>query len=173
MWHSGLIFKLERLGIGGNLLEFFKDYLNNRQQRVIVKGHYSSWAHIRAGLQQGSVLGPLLFLVYINDLVDAMTCDVKLYADDTVLYTVVDNQKQSADEWNSNLVQVDKWAKQWLVKFNPTKTKLMNMSLKKNVNFDDYPLKFYNNTLQHVSTQRHLGVDITRLYKLFKMVCSY
>ncbi len=102
-----------------------------------------------------------------------MTCDVKLYADDTVLYTVVDNQKQSADEWNSNLVQVDKWAKQWLVKFNPTKTKLMNMSLKKNANFDDYPLKFDNNTLQHVSTQRHLGVDITRLYKLFKMVCSY
>ncbi len=161
VWHPGIIYKLKRLGIEGNLLEFFKDYLANRQQRVVIKGQYSSWDHLKAGVPQGSVLGPLLFLVYINDLVNVITCDVKLFADDTVLYTVTDNQQQSADELNSNLERVNDWANQWLVKFNPTKTKLMNISLKKTVDFDNYPVKFGSDILQDVSTQRHLGIEIS------------
>jgi len=160
VWHAGIIYKLQCLGITGNLLEFFKDYLANRKQRVLIKGQYSSWGNIKAGVPQGSVLGPLLFLVYINDLIDTITCDIKLFADDTTLYTLVNDHEQSADLLNYNLKQVQLWANKWLVKFNPTKTKLMSLTFKKNIDFSKHPIKFCNTELEEVTTHRHLGLEI-------------
>jgi hypothetical protein len=165
VWFKGIIYKLRRLGISGNLLNFFKNYLLNRKQRVILNGQHSEWGNIKAGVPQGSVLGPLLFLVYINDLADNITCNVKLFADDTVLYTVVENPETSAELLNYNLEIIDAWSKQWLVTFNPTKTKLMNITLKKNADMNCHPLYFGGTTLNAVSNQRHLGLEFTNNLK--------
>ena len=158
VWHTGLIFKLKRLGISGNLLDFMQDYLSNRQQRVIVKGQYSNWGTVEAGVPQGSVLGPLLFLVYINDIVNCVSCNIKLFADDTALYVLVDDQQAAADVLNDSLQQVNSWADQWLVNFNHSKTKLMNISFKTNPGFENYPVSFNNHTLDSIETHKHLGV---------------
>lgn len=89
----------------------FVDYLKNHKQRVVIKGQYPSWENIHAGVPQGSVLGSLLLLVYINDLVQCITCN-KSFADDTILYFIVlsDDLHVSSDTLNQNLNYVTEWA---------------------------------------------------------------
>ena len=89
VWHEGLIFKLKQNGIEGKLLSLFHNYLKNRKQRVVINSSESSWGDIKAGVPQGSVLGPLLFLVYINDLEDGIKSSVIFFADDTSLFSIV------------------------------------------------------------------------------------
>ena len=85
VWRDGLFYKLECNGISGHLLSLLGNSLENRRQRVVLNGKCSQWATISAGVRQGSVLGPLFYLVYINDIVENMNCDVKIFADDTYL----------------------------------------------------------------------------------------
>ena len=85
VWHRGLVNKLKTIGIRGQLLKWLTDYLENRCQRVVINGVQSPWLTIKAGVPQGSILGPLLFLVYVNDIVTNITSDIYLYADDTIL----------------------------------------------------------------------------------------
>ena len=86
MWHDGLIFKLEQNGISVNLLRLLQNYLNDRKQRVVINGSYSDYSNIESGVFQGSVLGPLLFLVYINYLERNIKSNIKFFADDTMLF---------------------------------------------------------------------------------------
>ena len=91
VWHYGLLFKLEQNGISGNLLRLLQNYLNDRKQRVVINGSYSVYSNIESGVPQGSVLGPLLFLVYINDLERNIISNLKFFADDTMLFSIVKN----------------------------------------------------------------------------------
>ena len=85
VWHDGLIFKLRQNGISGDIINILRDFLRNRKQRVVLNGQCSSWVDVYAGVPQGSILGPLLFLIYINDLSDGLKSECKLFADDTSL----------------------------------------------------------------------------------------
>ena len=83
-----LIFKLEQNGISGNILKFFQNDLSNRKQRVVLNGSYSDFSSVESGVPQGSVLGPLLYLIYINDLERNIKSNVKFFADDTMLFSI-------------------------------------------------------------------------------------
>ena len=109
--YDGLVFKLKTYGITGPLLLLIESYLSSRQQRVILNGKSSNWSFITAGDPQESVLGPLFFLIYINDLVD-LCSDTKLIADDTSLFTVVYDETEAAGQLNRDLKVVTDWAYQ-------------------------------------------------------------
>jgi len=158
VWHDGLIFKLNQMGVRGNVLEWLKDYLNSRKQRVIIKGETSDWGSIEAGVPQGSVLGPLLFLVYINDIVQNVNCGIKLFADDTILHLELDDPLLTANILNDSLNSINSWANKWLVEFSPSKTKTMCISLKQDSQVSDFPLKFNNVPLEEVHSHKHLGI---------------
>ena len=159
VWHDGLIYKLQKIGIGGDLLNWFKSYLSNRQQRVTIDGVSSTWGQIMAGVPQGSVLGPLLFLIYINDICDGIESEIRLFADDTTVYVVVDNPVSAANQLNSDLEKMNLWAKKWLVKFSSKKTKSMIVSLKRDEVL--HPPLFLDGTqLDRVSKYKHLGLII-------------
>ena len=157
-WHKGILFKLEKMGISGNTLALFKDYLTGRLQRVTIKGQSSEWGHIEAGVPQGSVLGPLLFLIYINDIVEEIDCDIKIFADDTILYISSNDDQMSADVLNTNLKKITKWSNQWLVNFNPQKTKMLNVTNKKDTNQNKQPIFFSEVEIPTVNEHKHLGI---------------
>ena len=83
VWHEGLIFKIRRCGIRDDLLNLLHIFLSERQQRTAINGKCSSWEGVSTGVPQGSIVGPLLFLVYINDLPDGLQSNIRIYADDT------------------------------------------------------------------------------------------
>ena len=123
-WHDGLVFKLKNFGISGNLITLLTNYLSDRYQRVVLNGQESEWEKIYAGVPQGSVLGPLLFLVYINDLSEGISSNIKLYADDSSLFSRVRNNVNATHERiTQDLIQITEWAHQWKMKFNPDITK--------------------------------------------------
>ena len=94
------------MGISGELCNLLENYFSGRFQRVISNGQNSSWKPILPGVPQGSILGPLLFLVYINDLPNELKSNVKLYADDTSLFTIVRDKNESANILNNDLLPI-------------------------------------------------------------------
>ena len=91
----------------------------NRKQRDLLNGQVSDWSDVKAGVPQGSILGPLLFLIYINDLSEGLSSNGKLFADDTSLFSVIHDSNTSALELNSNLAKINTWGFQWKMSFNP------------------------------------------------------
>ena len=87
VWHAGLLHKLKPYGISGQVFGLISSFLNNRQLQVVLEGKSSREYPVNAGVPQGSILGPALFLLYINDLPDDVICDIVIYADDTTLYS--------------------------------------------------------------------------------------
>ena len=110
VWHEGLIFKLEQNGISGWLLRLIKDFLSNEEQCVVLNGQCSSWMDVQAGVPQGSIVGPLLLLIYINDLSDNLVSNPKLFADDTSLFSKVTYPNVTANQINNDLHNISTWA---------------------------------------------------------------
>ena len=162
VWHEGLLLKLKQNGIDGELLNFFSNYLSNRRQRLVLNGKQSGWAPILSGVPQGSVLGPLLFLIYINDLECGMVSKIKFFADDTSLYSIVEDPLRSAIELNNDLVTISEWARKWKMSFNPDPTKPAEeilFSQKKSKPY--HPPLFFNGTeVKRVTEHKHLGLTL-------------
>ena len=110
VWHQGLLYKLKQNGISGNLLEILTGFLKDRKQRVVLNGQNSLWANIEAGVPQGSILGPLLFVIYINYLPDNLSTNVKPFADGTSLFSVVHDITTSSCKLSYILNGVREWA---------------------------------------------------------------
>ena len=117
VWHSGLLFKLRQIGIVDQALDIVKDFLTNREQRVVIDGQFSEWAPISAGVPQGSILGPLLFLVYINDITEVIFSDIRIFADDTFIFRTADSD--STRLLNNDLEKNTDLAWTWKMLFNP------------------------------------------------------
>ena len=106
-------------GIDGRLLLWLQNYISNRYQRVVVGGQQSKWGRVTAGVPQGSVLGPLLFLLYINDIANCVQdVQVRLFADDTCIFLEVDNRVETAELIHNDLARIEQWADKWIISFS-------------------------------------------------------
>ncbi len=129
VYHTWLLHKLESFGIEDALLGWFKGYLSGRSQRVPLNGKEFSWRPVTACVPEGSIVGPLLFLIFLNYIVDDLKSDPSLFAADTSLLKVINNQSDAISV-NEDLCTIKNWAAQWRVTFNPSKTVYMIMHKK-------------------------------------------
>ena len=113
VWLEGLIYKMETMGFTDSILRLFQKFLSNKYQRVTINGQTSDWLPILAGVPQESILGPLLFLIYINDLPDGLKSLAKLFADDISLFFKVYNSNVSARQLSNDLQKITMWAHKW------------------------------------------------------------
>ena len=160
VWHDGLIFKLKQNGICGSLITLLSSYLFNRKQRIILNGYSSNYTPLMSGVPQGSVLGPLLFLIYINDLETDIKSRIKLFSDDTMLFSVVYDPLVSAIELNHDLKLINRWAYLWKMAFNPEVNKQaveIIFSQKRKLPYHP-PLYFNGNEVLKVNEHKHLGL---------------
>ena len=134
------------------------DLFDNRQQRGLLNGRTSKWANILAGVPQGSVLGPLLFLIYINDLPDGLKSICKIFADDTSLYSKINDIDTSNVDINNNIVKISRWAYQWKMMFNPDINKQATEVYFSQRRAKSLPPRiiFNNNNVLTSSCQKHL-----------------
>ena len=154
------MYKLKQNGISGKLFDIITDLLKFRKQRVVSNGQYSSWTSIEAGVPQGSILGPLMFFIYINNLSDDLTTNVKLFADDTSLFSIVHNMNTSTTNLNNDLNKIKNWAIQWKMNFNPDPSKqaqevIFSRKLQKTNHNQVY---FNHNSVKQVPSQKHFGI---------------
>ena len=155
--HQRLLHKLRNYGINGTINKWIEEFLTKRSHRVIVDGEASSYDHVESGVPQGTVLGPLLFLIYINDLPSQVKSQVRLFADDCLLYRPI-NSLQDQLQIQKDLISLEKWASTWGMRFNATKCYVMQIA-RGNKRLS----KFYElngHILQQVSENPYLGLII-------------
>ena len=163
VWHKGLLSKLMSFGVGGCLCRWIRDFLHDRFIKVVLNGCESTAGHINAGVPQGSILGPSLFLIYINDLAKVVSNDINMFADDTTLSAVVPNVKSrkiTADCINTDLKEIEAWANEWLVKFNAKKTQFLHICRKTSI--DASNINFCSEILNPADSIKLVGINISK-----------
>ena len=163
--HKRLIEKLKFYGIKDPLLGWLEDFLRNRRQRVVVNGNHSEWHHVTSGIPQGSVLGPVLFVLYINDLPNITTTSTYLFADDTKIFSTRLHGEQDV-ELQNDLDNLQLWSEKWLLKFHPDKCKVLTVGGQDSrpANLHLYQTSQDGNReivqLQTISKEKDLGITI-------------
>lgn len=156
--HQLLLFKLSSLNINPNVLNWIAAFLRNRSQSVFVNECVSNPLPVTSGVPQGSVLGPLLFLIYINDLPLHVSCHIRMFADDCVIYRTITNpSEQQALQHDLNSIQA--WCDHWLMTLNPTKCKSLSFSRRQNPL--TFPYTLGNVDLDRVESYKYLGVTLS------------
>ena len=150
--------KLHSYGIRSATLRWILAFLGNRRQKVVVEGEESDSVPVTSGVPQGSVLGLILFLVYINDLPDDIVSQVRLFADDTAIYLTLEN-KSDSDKLQRDLDKLQTWEARWDTEFNPFKCQVVRVTSSRNPLQTQYIL--HGQVLEAVSSARYLGVDIS------------
>ena len=158
--HHLLLRKLKNLGIGGSLLHWFQSYLTDRYQRVVLHGICSDWLPVTSGVPQGSILGPLLFLVYCNDIPSYMEngSTLALFADDSKLYRPLVHATSST-LLQHDLTNLTNWSADNLMELNKMKCKFMHISRKRIPTQASYNINGLS--LEQVSIIKDLGVQIS------------
>ena len=157
--HRLLLLKLQHHGIRGQLLNWITSFLQDRTQQVVCDGCISEPAKVMSGVPQGSVLGPLLFLIFINDLPLDVNSTCRLFADDCLLYRQIDSVSD-ANILQQDLNSLEVRGKTWLMQFNPTKCVVLTVTNKLSPITSQY--KLYNHLLAHVSEAKYLGLTLDK-----------
>ena len=135
-------------------------FLKNRKERVDLTGQFSLWTKVNADIPQGLILRPLLFLIYINDLSNGLQSNSKLFADDTSLFSTVQDITTSIVSLNNDLTKISEWAVQWKMNFNPDPSKqAQELPFSRKTSSKPYPsLNFNDNPVHQVQLQKHVGL---------------
>ena len=158
--HRRLLCKLGCYGVSGKLLSWIEAFLSERWQQVTIGGCDSSLVPVASGVPQGSVLGPLLFLLYVNDLPDVVSCPVKLFADDTKLFSGVSNDRDAAAMQN-DIDALVAWSDSWQMPFNEAKCKVMHVGSGNSA----FSFHMRGQLLESTSVEKDLGVHVDTLLK--------
>ena len=157
--HKRLKAKMKSYGIKGKVLRWVADFLHQRQQRVVLEGATSDWTSVLSGVPQGSVLGPVLFLLYINDIPSTVNSFIKLFADDTKLFRSI-LSKEDCDILQKDISKLEEWSRKWQLKFHPNKCKVLRMG--NNVQEYTYTMTNEDSTpipLENIEMEKDLGVN--------------
>ena len=157
--HHLLLHKLRSFGFNGSLYQWFSSYITSRKQRVVIDGEYSDWCNVTSWVPQGSILGPVLFLLYINDLTDCVSnnTNVALFADDVKIYREI-NSLHDCLLLQHDLTSLDNWSKKWKLNFNYDKCKVLKVA---RVIKNDHNYVMNNILLENMSNFNDLGINIS------------
>ena len=159
------------MGIRGNLYVWIENFLRDRNQRVQINGVFSTWKKVTSGVPQGSVLGPVLFLIFINDLPEALDCTLKSFADDTKLYSII-KRPQDEIKLQDNIFEACEWANKWQMIFNIKKCKTMHIGPTEP---SEYFMKDKDGNvqkIQQVNNEKDLGVIFDSYLKFDKHIST-
>ena len=141
-------------------MKLIEKFLSGRYQHVLSNGQGSSWSPVQAGVPQGYILGPLLFLIYVNDLSHNLSSTVKLFADDTSVFSIVHDIDSSTKQLNDDLKKISEWAYQWKMSFDPDLSRQAQEVIFscKSSGVDHPSVTFNNSSVATLQCQKHLGL---------------
>lgn len=166
--HKRLLHKLENFGVTGKFHKWISNFLTKRKQRVVVDGEHSQWVQVKSGVPQGTVLGPLLFLAYINDLPNNIQSEVRLFADDCVMYRPI-HDNSDVSSLQADLDVLSSWQDLWQMKFNTKKCYVLKITHSRSLPTHQY--KLGQTTLEETDSHSYLGVHITKNLKWDNQIC--